>query len=416
MNTYLIRGGRKLNGSIKIHGAKNSVLPILAATIISGGESVIHNCPDLTDVDASLRILRHLGCSVKWDGDTITVDSSTLSRCDIPDNLMHEMRSSVIFLGAILARTGHAAMTYPGGCELGERPIDLHLKALRELGADIEESEGHIICNSAQLVGREIRLELPSVGATENVMLAACVAKGRTVIKNAAREPEIEDLSEFLKSMGAEIYGAGGDEIVIDGVNKLGNAEHVVIADRIVAATFLCCTAAAGGEINIWGVEPRRFQTVTSVLDEAGCEVSVGSSNVRLRRTNGLKSVRKIVTQPYPGFPTDAQAPVMAVLLKAKGCSVIEENIFDNRFKHAAEMMKMGAKIKIVGKTAKVEGVEMLHGADVTATDLRGGAALVVAALSAEGESVVRDIAHIDRGYHYLENSLKVLGADIVRA
>ena len=415
MNTYLIRGGKELNGSIRIHGAKNSVLPILAATIISGGESIIHNCPDLTDVDASLRILRHLGCSVKWDGDTITVDSSTLSRCDIPDNLMHEMRSSVIFLGAILARTGHAAMTYPGGCELGERPIDLHLKALRELGADIEESEGHIICNSAQLVGREIQLELPSVGATENVMLAACVAQGRTVIKNAAREPEIEDLSEFLKSMGAEIYGAGSSEIVIDGVSKLGNAEHVVIADRIVAATFLCCTAAAGGDINILGVEPRRFQTVTNVLSESGCNISVRDTEIRLKRMGSLKSVERIVTQPYPGFPTDAQAPVMAVLLKADGISVVEENIFDNRFKHATEMMKMGAKIKINGKIAEIKGVEKLHGADVTATDLRGGAALVAAALSAEGESIIRDIAHIDRGYHYLEDSLRILGADIIR-
>lgn len=415
MSRLNISGGRKLFGSVSVHGAKNSVLPVLAATIINSGESVIHNCPDLTDVGASIKILEHLGCRVKREDDTICVDSSSLEMCEIPDSLMREMRSSVIFLGAILARTGHAVMTYPGGCELGSRPVDLHLEALRKLGVEISEREGKIYCTSAELRGCPINLDFPSVGATENIMLAACGAKGTTTITNAAREPEIIDLQDFLISMGADIQGAGSSTIVIEGVERFGNAEHRVIADRIAAATFLACAASAGGEVTVERVQPRHFETVTDILTEAGCDIYFEADKVTIVRRKKLNAVRPVRTKPYPGFPTDAQPPLMAALLKAKGTSVFVENIFENRYRHVNELLRMGADIKVEGKVALVCGTERLHGAPVKCTDLRGGAALVIAALGAEGESEISDLAHIDRGYHGFAENLKRLGADVMR-
>ena len=416
MSSFIVRGGHRLSGIARVHGAKNSVLPILAATLISGCESVIHNCPCLTDVDASCKILRYLGCSVNRQGDTIVVNSANLDRCDIPDDLMREMRSSVIFLGAILARHGSAALTYPGGCELGRRPIDLHIEALQKLGAQIDEREGRIICTPSRLRGCTVQLRFPSVGATENTMLAACRAEGETVIRNAAREPEIVDLQHFLCAMGADVRGAGTEEITIRGGNTLHEAEHRVIGDRIVACTFLSSAACAGGEVEVVGADPTHLTSFTELLRQAGCRIVEEPGRVVIEVRERLQALGKIVsTSPYPGFPTDAQAPLMASLLRAQGTSEFVENIFENRFRHAQQMKKLGAQIRIEGRRAWVTGVEKLHGAQVAATDLRGGAALVAALLGAEGEGEVTGIHHIDRGYWALDQSLSALGAQIWR-
>ena len=415
MKEIRVVGGKRLSGAVSVHGAKNSVLPILAASILSGGESVLHNCPDLKDVTASIEILEYLGCRVKRDGDTVTVDSSTLTRCDVPDHLMREMRSSVIFLGAILARTGQAHMSFPGGCELGSRPIDLHLSALRALGGSIEETGGNLVCHAGSLRGCELTLAIPSVGATENAMLAACYAKGITVIANAAREPEIVDLQTFLRAMGARVWGAGSSTIMIEGGHPLHGCSHTIMADRIVAATYLTAVAAAGGEVQLEGVDYRQLSTVTATLSQAGCEIRSAENWVSISCKERLQGVRPIRTAPYPGFPTDAQAPMMAALATSKGATVFVENIFESRYRHVAELMRMGADIRVEGRVAVVSGVERLHGASVQATDLRGGAALVVAGLGAEGETRITGLSHIDRGYQNLEEVLRSLGAEIQR-
>ena len=415
MKKVLIRGGNRLSGTVEVHGAKNSVLPILAACIMSGKESVLHNCPDLKDVTASIQILEYLGCSVKREGKTVIVDSSTMNRCEVPDELMREMRSSVIFLGAILARAGEAKMSFPGGCELGSRPIDLHLSALRALGANIEVRGGSLLCQVKKLRGCEINLSLPSVGATENTMLAACFAEGTTVITNAAREPEIVDLQAFLQAMGAKVSGAGSSTVIIEGGYPLHGCSHRVMADRIVAATYLSAVAAAGGTVEVRGVDYRQLSTVTAFLSQAGCDINSEQERVAISCDGPLKGVRPIRTAPYPGFPTDAQAPLMAALAKSRGTTVFVENIFENRYRHVAELVRMGADIRVEGRVAVVCGVESLHGAPVRSTDLRGGAALVVAALGAEGESYVTGLEHIDRGYQDLEATLRSLGADVWR-
>lgn len=415
MSKFHITGGRRLSGEVTIHGAKNSVLPILAATVLAPGVSVIHNCPDLSDVTASLNILEHLGCQTCREGDTVTVDASRLERCDVPDELMREMRSSVIFLGAVLARAGCADMNLPGGCELGPRPIDLHLSAMRALGAEIGEGPGGLHCTAPRLTGREISLSLPSVGATENIMLCACGAQGTTTIVNAAREPEIADLQDFLNALGAKVRGAGSSTILIEGGRALHGGEHTVIGDRIVAATYLAAAAAAGGDVSVRGVDWRHLSTVTSVLREAGCDVRSGKGSVRLTCAAPLRGVRPIHTAPYPGFPTDAQAPLMAALASAAGTTVFVENMFESRYRHVDELTRMGADIRVEGRVAVVCGVPRLHGSAVRAADLRGGAALAVAALGAEGNSVLTGLHHIDRGYARLEEDLRALGAEIKR-
>ncbi len=415
MSKLHITGGRRLSGEVTIHGAKNSVLPILAAAALAPGVSVIHNCPDLSDVTASLHILEHLGCRTCREGDTVTVDASHLERCDVPDELMREMRSSVIFLGAILARAGCADMNLPGGCELGPRPIDLHLSAMRALGAEIGEGPGGLHCTAPQLTGREISLSLPSVGATENIMLCACGAQGVTSIVNAAREPEIVDLQDFLNGLGARVSGAGSSTILIEGGRALHGGEHTVIGDRIVAATYLAAAAAAGGDVSARGVDWRHLSTVTSVLREAGCDVRSGTGSVRLTCAAPLHGVRPIHTAPYPGFPTDAQAPLMAALSSAAGTTVFVENMFESRYRHVDELTRMGADIRVEGRVAVVCGVPRLHGSAVRAADLRGGAALAVAALGAEGSSALTGLHHIDRGYARLEDDLRALGAEIKR-
>lgn len=414
MSVFRIEGGHPLTGTVRAQGAKNSVLPILAATLLAPGESVIHNCPRLTDVEYTLEILRRLGCRAEREGESVTVSAAAPTGWEIPDELMREMRSSVIFLGAILGRMGRAELCYPGGCELGPRPIDLHLSALRALGAEIDERGGCLSCRGA-LTGADLTLSLPSVGATENIMLAAVGAEGTTTITNAAREPEIVDLQNFLNTLGARVRGAGSSVITIQGGRPLHGGEHTVIGDRIAAATYLSAVAAAGGEAQITGVDWRHLSTVTSVLSEAGCRIESTPNTIAIRRTDRLKAVRPVRTAPYPGFPTDAQAIVMAALCTAQGATVFAENIFDSRYRHVDELARMGADIRVEGKVAVVYGVPTLFGAQVAASDLRGGAALAVAALGAEGETVLSGLRHVRRGYADLPADLRALGARVTQ-
>ena len=414
MCAYIVEGGRALQGCVQVHGAKNSVLPILAACLLTPGACVIQNCPRLSDVEASLAILRHLGCRAEREGDAVVVDASAPTRFDVPDALMREMRSSVIFLGAILGRMGQAQMCAPGGCELGPRPIDLHLAAIRALGGRVEEKGGGLSC-SGQLHGADIVLSLPSVGATENAMLAAVCAQGITTITNAAREPEIVDLQGFLQTLGAKVRGAGSSVITVEGGVPLHGGAYRVMGDRIVAATYLTAAAAAGGSVEVTGVDWRTLSTVTAVLKEAGCRVKSEDQRICLQTDGLLKGVRPVRTAPYPGFPTDAQAPLMAALARGTGCTVFVENMFESRYRHVDELIRMGADIRVEGRVAVVYGVSRLHGASVLASDLRGGAALVVAALGAEGKSTITGLHHIDRGYQSLEYDLQRLGADIRR-
>lgn len=415
MSQLLVRGGGSLTGEVAVQGAKNSVLPILAATLMTGGQVELRGCPRLRDVDASIRILRTLGCDARWEGDSLLADTAGLNRCAVSDLLMREMRSSAIFLGAILARCGEAEMSYPGGCELGPRPIDLHLAGLRDLGAEIQDSGGMLRCRAPRLRGRDLVLSLPSVGATENLMLAACGAEGVTTIANAAREPEIVDLQEFLNACGAEVSGAGTSTVTVAGGRPLHGCTYEIMPDRIVAATYLCAAASAGGEIYLRNAREGQLSTVTAILREAGCAVRADRDGVRCVCRGQLKSVRPVRTAPYPGFPTDAQAVLMAALLRSRGATVFEETIFENRYRHVDELVRMGADIRVAGRVAVVTGTQTLRGAPVRCTDLRGGAALCVAALAAEGETSIAEIGHIDRGYECIERDLRTLGADIVR-
>lgn len=417
MSHFVIEGGGRLRGEAGIQGAKNSVLPILAATLLTADQVELRGCPRLRDVDASVRILQGLGCGARWEGEsTLLVDTRNVRDCAVSDRLCREMRSSAIFLGAILARCGQAELSYPGGCELGPRPIDLHLSGLRDLGAEIDDAGGVLHCKALCLRGREIVLSLPSVGATENLMLAACGASGVTTIANAAREPEIVDLQDFLNACGARICGAGTSTVSVEGGRSLHGCAYAVMPDRIVAATYLCAAASAGGKIFLRGAKEEHLSTVTAVLREAGCSVLSEKEGIACACEGRLSAVRPVRTAPYPGFPTDAQALLMAALLRSRGATVFEENMFSSRYRHVDELTRMGADIRVSGRAAVVSGVENLHGAPVCCTDLRGGAALCVAALAAEGRTVVREIGHIDRGYEDMARDLRALGADIVRS
>ncbi len=415
MSCLKINGGIRLNGDIKVQGAKNAVLPILAATLINRGECVIHNCPRLKDVEAALEILRAVGCRTDFSGNTVTVNSSCADIFSVPEELMLKMRSSVIFCGGLLSAFRRAEISRPGGCELGARPIDLHLKAFKSLGVETNESHGRIVCNGENMKSAKIYLDFPSVGATENIMLAAAGLLGVTTITNAAKEPEITDLQDFLNSMGAKISGAGTDEITIQGADSFHDTEYTVMPDRIAAATYMSAAAAAGGKILLRGIVFPHVEAVASVFSDCGCEIRQIDTDMVFCVPQRLSMPDRITTSPYPGFPTDAQAVVMASLCKASGTGIITENIFENRFKHVPDLVRMGADISVHGRCAVLRGADSLSGADVTSPDLRGGAALVCGALSAKGESRVFGVHHIDRGYESIENDLSALGADIRR-
>lgn len=417
MEKIVINGGRELSGKVRLQGSKNSALPILAATVAVEGLSIIHNCPNLTDVNAALKILEHIGCKTKREGHTVFVDSTNVSRFDIPEKLMREMRSSIVFLGALLTRFSKGSVTPPGGCEIGLRPIDLHLSAFASMGVDIRCDRGRLDCIASNgIKGGNVNLAFPSVGATENILLACLNAQEETVICNAAREPEIIDLADFLNKCGAKIRGAGQSVIHVLPTKKLRSAEHTIIPDRIVASTYMACTASAGGNIAVEGVEKEHLTPVIPVFEASGCEIRVNKNELVIKAPRRLCGIRYLRTMPYPGFPTDSQAIVMAMLAKSNGTSVVTENIFENRFRHVPELVKMGADIRVEnGCVAVVEGVETLYGATVTASDLRGGCALAVAAVGAQGQTVISDVHHIDRGCENFEMSLSRLGADAKR-
>ena len=412
---FRIEGGRALSGKAAVHGAKNSILALLAASYLSGGESVFENCPDLTDVRESLEILNALGAKTSFRDRTITVDASGANGSEIPAERMLRMRSSILFFGAAAAKTGRATCVHPGGCAIGERPIDLHLWALRQLGLAISEEYGILNCKTDRGIrGAALRLSFPSVGATEQVMITAALSKGETVLYNAAREPELVDLQNYLNLCGAEIRGAGSSTIVIRGKSSLSGAQWRVMPDRIEAATLLCAVLSAGGEIVLENARPVHFRPVLEAARQMGAEITEGGE-IRIKAPKRLRAIPEIATSPYPGFPTDAQAILMAAAAKAEGTSIFYENIFENRFQQVSELAKMGAKIRINGRMAAVEGRETLSGADVSAADLRGGAALMVAALGAQGVSRVFGVDFIDRGYETPESTLESLGACVRR-
>lgn len=414
MSKLMIDGGRRLQGEVKVQGSKNSTLPILAATILCSDESVLYNCPCLSDIDTSLDILRYLGCKASRHGHTLVINTEDMSVDTIPDSLMRKMRSSIIFLGAMLSRCGVARLTFPGGCELGPRPIDLHLDALKKLGAEVTEHHGEIICTAPRgLHGATVALTFPSVGATENIMIAASLAKGTTVITNAAREPEITDLADYLNRCGADISGAGEGTVVISGVESMHGTAHTIIPDRIVAATLMSAAAATSSDITLTDVIPSHLSAVIPVFEEAGCMVKADKGKLHIsspERLNGFKMVR---TTPYPGFPTDAQAPIMAMSAVAQGITVFVETIFESRYKHVGELLRMGANIKTEGRVAVVEGVRELYSSPVEAQDLRGSAALVVAGLTAQGQTEINTTRYLERGYEDLDVILTSLGASI---
>lgn len=416
MTKYIINGGNRLEGEVKIDGSKNAVLPILVASIINGGESIIHNVPNLKDVNTIESLLKNIGCKISFENNAIIVNSQGELDTTIPEKPVKDMRSSIILMGVMLGRFKHIKICYPGGCEIGPRPIDLHLMGLRKLGANITESHGYIICQCNTLVGNEIHLDYPSVGATENIMLAAVSAEGITVIQNAAREPEIIDLQNFLNKMGANITGSGSSTIKILGVKKYNNVEHAVIPDRIVAGTYLIAAAITGGSITVLDVIADHLRPVISKLSESGCIVDKYENSIHIRCPKRSNAVDIVRTLPYPGFPTDMQAQMMALMSIAKGTSIFVETVFENRYKHAEELIKMGASIKIDGRAAIVRGVSCLTGTQLSAKDLRGGAGLVLAGLAAEGTSTVENIdSHIERGYEDFDVKLRNLGADVTK-
>lgn len=403
-----------MHGEISLQGAKNAILPILAAALVSRKPVHLSNCPSIGDVDCMLDILRSIGSRVTQEGQHIHIDSKDAGGFDIPDDSVKQVRSSIVFLGAVLARFGRAVITYPGGCEIGLRPIDLHLKALRRMGVEINEERGRLHCVCRDLKGALIHLDYPSVGATENIMLTALAAKGCTIIHNAAREPEIKDLADAINAMGGSVRGAGGPTILIDGGGNWREMEHRIIPDRIAAGTFISCVASAGGDVMIRNVCPAHLDAVLSKLEEAGCEIESTADTLVVRRRQKLKAVERVCTMPYPGFPTDMQAQFSAILAQAEGTSIVTENIFENRFKHVPQLRKMGAHITVEGRTAIIQG-ENLRGSRVEAGDLRGGAALCVAGLGASGITVVDRIEFIHRGYEDLAGTLMGIGASIVK-
>ncbi len=419
MKKLVVYGAKKLVGMQKVQGSKNACLPIIIATLLTGGETVLHQCPILSDSVASCKILNHLGCSTKFEHHVLITNSKNFCKTEIPNELMIKMRSSIIFLGAILARHGKAIVSFPGGCKIGKRPINWHLNAFKQMGTKIKIDGNKLICTvyKKKLTGAHIKLKFPSVGATENILLAATTANGTTTIENAAIEPEIIDLCVFLKRCGAKIKGEGTKKIWIEGVEKLHPCQHKIMADRIVAATLLCATAATKGEILLSSINPSILSSVFPIFKAMNCKTQCFKNGIFFKSAKTLKSNLKIKTKPYPGFPTDLQPIFMALACTAKGKTTFEETIFENRFNHAKQLQKFGANIEIVNqKTAIVYGKTRLHKANVCATDLRGGAGALIAALAANGKSTISNIDYIDRGYEQIETQLQNLGAAIDRA
>ncbi|MCV9948338.1 UDP-N-acetylglucosamine 1-carboxyvinyltransferase [Paenibacillus sp. BT-177] len=415
LDKLVIEGGRPLSGTIRIHGAKNAALPILAASLLAQGKVEIRNVPHLLDIKVMLHILERLGCTCRHEEETVYVDTSSVRTFQIPEDLMKQMRSSIFLMGPLLARYGEVSIYQPGGCAIGERKIDLHLEGLKALGAEIEEKDEQITFRAHKLIGSDIHMDFPSVGATENIMMAAALAEGRTTITNAAREPEIQDLQNFLNAMGAHIIGAGTDTITITGVSQLNPCTYEVIPDRIVAGTVMIAAAATRGSVSLTHCNPSHLSALIHVLRRAGVQIGILNDIMTVSCMSRPKAVERIVTSPYPSFPTDLQSQVMVLLSLADGFSVMKETVFESRFKHVDELNVMGADITVDANAAFIRGVSRLYGATVEATDLRAGAALVIAGLAAQGRTIVEQVHHIDRGYDRIERLFQGLGARMSR-
>ncbi|EHQ91541.1 UDP-N-acetylglucosamine 1-carboxyvinyltransferase [Desulfosporosinus youngiae] len=414
MDRYVITGKQRLEGSIRVSGAKNSSLPLLAATLLAEGTSNLLEIPALADITHMIEVLETLGCKVARQNEGMLVNAGGLVSCEVDEALMRQMRASNLILGPLLARYGRVKISRPGGCAIGSRPMDQHIKGLQLLGVKVNEKHGYIEAKADQLRGGDVYLDMPSVGATENIMMAAVLAKGTTVIRNAAREPEIVDLQNFLNKMGAKVRGAGMDVIRIDGVDALHPAEHTVIPDRIEAGTHMIAAVMTKGDVVIENVVPEHLEPVIAKLRQAGAAITLFDDSIRVQQQGGIRGI-DLKTMPYPGFPTDMQPQFMAMLSSAEGTSIITETIFENRFQHVDELRRMGAQITVEGRTAVIRGVETLEGAFVEATDLRAGAALFLSALAAEEATVLEKVDYIDRGYERLEEKYSCLGAKLLR-
>ena len=412
MAKYIIKGSNKLEGKVKISGSKNAALPIIAASILNAGKTTLYNVPNIHDTQMMFEILKNLGGKVEKKNNKIIIDTSKIKKYEIPEDLMRQMRSSVILAGSLIGKYQKAIFSYPGGCDIGTRPIDLHLKGFEKLGINITKNYGNISCICDKIVGEKIDLDFPSVGATENIMLASCLGEGTTQINNAAREPEIIDLQNFLNKMGAKIQGAGSNKIQIEGVKKLNDVSYNIMPDRIETGTFLCAAAMSQGNIIIENTNINHITPIISKLEEANCKLKLEKDKIELKAPKKLKAL-EIRTMPYPGFPTDMQSIFVSMLTIAKGTSIIVENIFESRYKFTQELIRMGAKITIEGKSAIVNGTRKLYGANVNATDLRGGAALVLAGIVEKGETTIENIEYILRGYENLNKKLENLGVNI---
>ena len=414
MAKLIIEGGRALKGQITVRGAKNAALPILAGTMLIPEPVRITNCPRLTDVENMVGLLKALGCRTKWDGDVLLIDASSARTAELPEGLAGSIRSSVFLLGPLLGRFGAAEAPYPGGCDIGNRPVDLHLKGLRAMGVRVDEASGRIRCLERPK-GTEIALEYPSVGATENLLMAACGAEGDTILVNPAREPEIDDLMVFLNGAGFELKREGSSRIRIRGGRRGRATAHSLLPDRIEAGTYLVAAAITGGHLVLRGGRKEHLSALLTALKEAGCRIRAEGTDLDIEGPERPRELRRLVTLPYPGFPTDMQSQVFALCTVARGTSVLEENVFEDRFRHGAELRRMGADCDLRGRAAVIRGVKSLHGAQVTARDLRGGAALVLAGLRAEGITVVEEAERIDRGYMDFAATLRSVGAAIRR-
>ncbi|MBR3258471.1 MAG: UDP-N-acetylglucosamine 1-carboxyvinyltransferase [Eggerthellaceae bacterium] len=416
-DVIVVTGASVLSGTVPVSGAKNSALKLMAASILGQGKSILHNIPDISDIDVMAEVLRCLGAQIVREDHTMVIDTTSLNRYETPYELVSKMRASISVLGPLIARFGRARVAMPGGCRIGARKIDIHLAGLEKLGVHFSTDHGYLKASTPKgLVGAEITFDFPSVGATENVVMVATAAKGTTIIHNAAREPEIADLCAMLNEMGAKVTGAGTSDITIEGIARTAfhPCEHTTVGDRIEAGTFLAGGALTGGPVTVEGINPEYLAAALDLLEQMGCEVSTTENSITVSRTNPLRAA-DFATAPYPGFPTDLQAQFMLLAACADGTSVIAENVFENRFMFAAELMRMGADIQIEERTATVCGVPTLEGAPVSSTDLRAGAALVLAGLVAEGCTRVYGVEHIDRGYEDYVGKLAHLGADIDR-